>query len=93
MANVVYQQCQVTLQAERRNVEALLDRDPSDELRVHLQEIEDALRRIGYGDFGTCEHCKRKIPDHELGHAPTTRFCAACIEVRRPVITSAPDVE
>ncbi|HVK84075.1 MAG TPA: hypothetical protein VM513_08205 [Kofleriaceae bacterium] len=93
MANTVYQQCRVTLQAERRALELLLDSNPSDELRIHLQEIEDALRRLVHGHFGTCEHCKRKIPDEELGHVPAARFCTECIAVRRPVITSSPDVE
>lgn len=93
MANTVYMQCRATLQAERRALEQMLESDPSDALRIDLREIEDALTRLVYGYFGICEQCKRTIPDEELGHTPTARYCAECLDIRRPVITSPADVE
>jgi DnaK suppressor protein len=43
-----------------------------------VAEIDEALRRIDEGTYGTCERCGRPIPDQRLEALPTARFDAAC---------------
>jgi len=43
-----------------------------------LDEIEDALARIGAGTYGVCEACGWAIPLARLYASPATRFCLAC---------------
>jgi len=43
-----------------------------------LDEIEDALARIGAGTYGVCETCGWSIPLARLCAHPATRFCFAC---------------
>ena len=50
--------------------------------RRRLVEVEDALRRIAEGSFGTCESCGQPIDPARLVAVPWTRFCVSCA-VRR----------
>ena len=43
-----------------------------------VAEIDEALRRIDEGTYGTCERCGRPIPDERLEALPTARFDAPC---------------
>ena len=60
--------------------------DVNQELQLRLGEresqmvadIDEALRRIDEGTFGTCERCGTLIPDARLQALPTARFDAAC---------------
>jgi len=62
-----------TLAFERARVEASLSRT-----RAQLAEIDNALRRIGEGDYGSCEQCGAPIGAERLAARPATRTCIAC---------------
>jgi DnaK suppressor protein len=48
--------------------------------RTDLLLIDDALRRIRGGSFGTCEICGDDIPIRRLEALPWTRYCLKCQE-------------
>lgn len=43
-----------------------------------LQEIDDALRRIDDGTYGTCMRCGKPIDEARLEAVPTARYHAEC---------------
>ena len=43
-----------------------------------VAEIDEALRRLDEGSYGTCERCGNPIPDARLEAVPTARYDAAC---------------
>ena len=43
-----------------------------------LQEIDDALRRIDDGTYGTCLRCGKPIDEARLEAVPTARYHAKC---------------
>jgi RNA polymerase-binding transcription factor DksA len=43
-----------------------------------LEEIADALERIGKGRFGLCEECRQPIPAKRLEALPYARHCVDC---------------
>ena len=52
-------------------------------LEVSRQEVEDALRRLDEGTYGTCERCGKPIPEKRLRALPEARYdvdCQAIIE-------------
>jgi DnaK suppressor protein len=51
-------------------------------MRQHrqLKEIEDALERIKYGEYGICEDCGEPIPEQRLRLFPAARLCVRCQE-------------
>ena len=49
----------------------------SDELRL----IEQALVRMGSGEFGVCESCEEPIPMNRLRAKPDATFCLPCQEM------------
>jgi len=59
--------------AERGEVEAL-----AANLQESLDEVEQALRKLGEGAYGTCEECGRPIDPVRLEAMPATRFCIDC---------------
>ncbi|XRQ11890.1 TraR/DksA family transcriptional regulator, partial [Actinomadura welshii] len=62
-----------TIAFERARVEASLSR-----ARERLADIEDALRRIRGGTYGTCERCGGPIAPGRLEARPTARTCITC---------------
>jgi RNA polymerase-binding transcription factor DksA len=64
-----------------------------DELLERLRELDDALRRLTNGTYGTCESCKQEIGDARLAETPETRQCADCAGAEASVLTASPDVE
>ncbi|WP_243712943.1 TraR/DksA C4-type zinc finger protein [Actinomadura sp. 6K520] len=62
-----------TIAYERARIEASLSR-----ARTHLADIEDALRRIRGGTYGTCERCGGPIAPGRLEARPTARTCITC---------------
>jgi RNA polymerase-binding transcription factor DksA len=40
-----------------------------------LEEINDALERIGQGTFGRCEQCGKEVPRERLEALPYARYC------------------
>ena len=43
-----------------------------------LEQIENALRRIEQGMYGSCEHCGGKIAEARLNALPYTSTCIEC---------------
>ena len=50
--------------------------------RRTLKEVENALRRVSRGTYGTCEMCSGDIPANRLKAVPWARFCLTCEEQR-----------
>lgn len=46
-----------------------------------LKEIEEALKRIEKGTYGTCEMCDEKIALGRLKAKPFAKFCTPCREI------------
>jgi len=46
-----------------------------EKLSARLDEVEDALARIGSGEYGTCEICGRSIPFERLQALPSATRC------------------
>ncbi len=63
--------------AERAEVEAL-----ATSLQDSLGEIDDALRKMDAGTYGTCEGCGQPIAPARLEAKPTARFCIDCASKR-----------
>ena len=47
-------------------------------LENQLKEINAALERIGQGQYGICENCKREISEERLAVAPESKHCTDC---------------
>jgi DnaK suppressor protein len=45
-----------------------------------LAEVEDALRRMDAGTYGTCRHCGARIDLARLKAMPTASLCLSCQE-------------
>ncbi|HEX9375374.1 MAG TPA: TraR/DksA C4-type zinc finger protein [Actinomycetota bacterium] len=45
------------------------------DLDAELGEVKSALHRLQHGSYGTCEICRRPIPEARLQVRPATRFC------------------
>lgn len=50
--------------------------------RKFIYELDDALKRIEDGTFGTCEDCKGLIAKNRLKVVPYARLCVKCQEKR-----------
>jgi len=46
-----------------------------------LKEIEEALKRIDKGSYGTCEMCDESISIGRLRAKPFAKFCTPCREI------------
>ena len=53
----------------------------SDTERETLLQIEEALRRIDTGAFGSCTSCSKPIGDLRLNAIPWARYCIDCQEL------------
>ena len=53
----------------------------SDNERETLLQIEEALRRIDTGAFGSCTSCSKPIGDLRLNAIPWARYCIDCQEL------------
>lgn len=54
-----------------------------------LQQIEDALQRIGRDGFGNCVYCRGPIEQTRLEGRPTVRSCLRCEDrLRLPALSS-----
>jgi DnaK suppressor protein len=63
--------------AERAEVEAL-----ATSLQETLEEVDDALRKMDAGTYGTCEGCGQPIAPARLEAKPTARLCIECASKR-----------
>ena len=62
-----------TIGFERAQLTALLAA-----ARERIAEVDDALRRVDAGMYGTCEGCGQPIPGERLAARPFARLCMAC---------------
>jgi RNA polymerase-binding transcription factor DksA len=63
--------------AERGEVEAV-----AGSLRETLSDVENALRKLDLGTFGTCEGCGQPIAPARLEAKPAARLCIDCASRR-----------
>ena len=50
----------------------------SDRERIKIQQIDDALERLGESSYGVCESCGLEIAEERLLAMPFTRLCHDC---------------
>ena len=50
----------------------------SDRERIKIQQIDDALERLGEANYGVCESCGLEIAAERLLAMPFTRLCHDC---------------
>jgi DnaK suppressor protein len=67
-----------TIAWERQHVVALLS-----QAREHLAAVDEALDRLGQGDYGRCEVCGQPIAPERLAARPTATRCVTCATPRR----------
>lgn len=53
----------------------------SDNERVLVQQVEEALSRLDAGAFGTCTNCGSTISEKRLVAVPWTPYCVDCMEL------------
>jgi len=46
-----------------------------------LRQIENALRRLAAGEYGTCANCEEEIRPNRLRAVPWTQLCLKCQEI------------
>ena len=51
------------------------------EIRDRVTAIEDGLRRMDDGTYGTCQRCGKQIPLARLRAMPFSAFCVDCQEI------------
>jgi len=51
----------------------------SENERVRLQEVDEALDRIANGTYGTCEECGGPISLKRLEVRPVAKYCVPCL--------------
>ncbi len=55
-------------------------------VRLHLEDVTDALIRIEEGSYGLCEDCGETVNPDRLGALPWARRCIPCqARLERPV--------
>jgi len=47
-------------------------------LETQLKEVNAALERIAKSQYGTCENCRKEIPEQRLLAMPESQHCAEC---------------
>ena len=67
---------QVQAAAARELVISSLDRSAR-----WLREIEEALRRLDMGEYGTCLNCEEEIGAKRLRAVPWAQLCLRCQEL------------
>jgi DnaK suppressor protein len=67
-----------TIAFERSQVGALIQ-----QARLHLAEIDDAVKRLDAGTYGTCEGCGLPIGEGRLAARPVARTCINCAGATR----------
>ncbi len=65
------------LEANRNFILRIRDRE-----RKLIVKIQEALRRLDDGDYGTCESCGDEISIARLKARPVTTFCIDCKSVQ-----------
>ena len=52
-----------------------------DDATMERMELDSALERFEFGNFGWCQGCGRQIPLGELRAQPAARLCSRCSSV------------
>jgi len=47
--------------------------------RMRLQEVDEALDRIGNGTYGICEECGGQISPKRIEVRPVAKYCVPCL--------------
>jgi DnaK suppressor protein len=55
-----------------------------EEARRELHDVENALRRIDEGSYGTCQACGGPMGMQRIRAIPEARFCVTCSGHREP---------
>jgi DnaK suppressor protein len=50
--------------------------------RFLLQLVEEALKRIHEGEYGTCTHCGKEVQPKRLEAVPWARHCIICQDLQ-----------
>lgn len=45
-----------------------------------VEQLHQALDRLGNGAYGVCARCRAPIPDERLAAQPTTLTCVGCAQ-------------
>ncbi|TVP78867.1 MAG: hypothetical protein EA353_07550 [Puniceicoccaceae bacterium] len=48
-------------------------------MREEVKQLKEALRRIDFGRYGTCDLCRQDIPMERLEFQPDATVCVACL--------------
>jgi DnaK suppressor protein len=51
------------------------DLSVQEDVEGRLQDVARALAKLGSGAYGTCEVCRKAIPDERLEAVPAARYC------------------
>ena len=62
-----------TIAFERAQIASLLE-----QARLHLTDLDEAIRRIEGGIYGRCESCGQPITAERLAARPAARTCIGC---------------
>jgi DnaK suppressor protein len=85
---------------ERLNDNAASDMDASEEsdhdrviaqieeLKGKLTDINEALVRLGTGQYGFCKNCNKMIDTDRLSVLPATTLCLDCEKIRQKKVKS-----
>jgi RNA polymerase-binding protein DksA len=67
------------LDLDNRNEEFETDSALTEELTPHLKEIEEALKKIQDGTYGSCNVCGQQIEEERLQANPSAQTCISDI--------------
>ncbi len=60
------------------DIETIEQQDSMEGLEINL--VENAIQRIGSGDYGYCLKCRGRIPLERLKAIPYAEYCVSCKE-------------
>jgi len=49
-----------------------------DDSTMERMELDSALERLEFGNYGWCQACGRQVPHDELREQPAARLCSRC---------------
>ena len=61
--------------------------------RFLLQLVEEALKRIHEGEYGTCTHCGKEVQPKRLEAVPWARHCIICQDLQERGLLDGDDDE
>ena len=61
--------------------------------RFLLQLVEEALKRLHEGDYGTCTHCGKEVQPKRLEAVPWAKHCIICQDLQERGLLDGNDDE